>query len=142
MADEVTPFLTAEAIGTLWRPLKGTESALAALLVEAASGWIRRKVAAAGRPPLDPGDANAKLVVLDVVRSALEAAAPNRARQFSRTTGQRSTSWTYDEAAKLLEWLPNHYELLDLNPEAGRSAMPVGHFPVRPACGYPEERPW
>ena len=141
MAD-VTPFLTASAVGTLWRPLVGTEVALADLLVASASAWIRRKIADAGLPALAVDDPNAKLVVLDVVRAAIEGAAPNRARSFSRTTGQRSTSWTYDEAAKLLEWLPNHYELLGLPQDAGKTALGVGYFPIYPSCGYAEDRPW
>lgn len=114
---ETTPFLTVEQFQAMFaRALSAQEMTLAALLCQAAANWIRHP---SRLPGLPPSNTEAKLVTFDVVSAAL--ARPAEYVGFSsvtRTTDDRTTGYTLESAAQLLEFTDRHRDLLGLSTAA------------------------
>ncbi|GJJ23731.1 hypothetical protein [Mycolicibacterium mageritense] len=122
------PFLSADEFAALIAPrqLTAGERALVELLVQAAADWIRDPSRLPGLLRTDPlGATQAKLITYDVVSAVLgpSGTAPSdRLRQVMTQTDGRTTSLTYAEAAKLLEFDDRHLEMLGLSTTAAPQA--------------------
>ena len=124
---DVQPFLTAAQFAELIAPraLTAGETKLVELLVQATADWIRDPERRPGLATNDALATQAKLITYDVVNAALGAAGVDpRVRQMMATTDNRTTSITYAEAAKLLEFDDRHLMMLGLS----TTALPQAQF--------------
>ncbi|OCB46703.1 hypothetical protein A5721_10960 [Mycobacterium vulneris] len=126
--DPTTPFLSVDEFAALIAPrvLTAGERALVGLLVQAAADWIRDPERRPGLSGNDPLVTQAKLITYDVVSSVLSPAGLDdpRVRQVMTQTDSRTTSITYAEAAKLLEFDDRHLMALGLS----TSALPQAFY--------------
>lgn len=135
---DTSPFLTKEDFAAMILPrvLTSGETTLVGLLVQAAADWIRNPARRPGLAKTDPLATQAKLLTYDVVSSVISAAGVDpRVRQMMTQTDGRTTSLTYADAAKLLEFDDRHLQMLELS----TTAAPQAHFGDLPpdAAGYP-----
>lgn len=115
-------FANVEELTENWRPLSGPERARATQLLGAAGRWIRRKL-----PGIAADDPDAKLVSIEVVRTALDTADYAGHLSYSRTVGGISGSGTLANPGALLVFTDSHRELLGL-PTSESPTMPLGSF--------------
>lgn len=102
-------FANVEELKQNWRPLSEQEAVWATQLLDAAGRWITRK-----RPDIAPGDPDAKLVSIDVVRTALNTAEHAGRVSYSWTVGATSGSGTLANPGALLDFTDFHRELLGI----------------------------
>ena len=124
---DTQPFLTADEFAAMIAPriLTAGERLLVELLVQAAADWIRDPSRRPGLARTDPLAVQAKLLTFDVVSSVLGAAGVDpRVRQVMTQTDNRTTSITYADAARLLEFDERHLAMLGLS----TSAEPQARF--------------
>lgn len=127
MSGPVSLILTRPQFVALFRPLLGVEGDLADLLLEAATNRIRRKFLAAD-VTLDEQDAEVKLVVLEVVRTAIRNASNDFGglTQMSFTTDDATEQRTFFNPDAALDITDAHWLRLGLD----SSPSPQGCFPV------------
>ncbi|KXT55931.1 hypothetical protein Y710_16415 [Gordonia sp. QH-12] len=113
------PFVSIEEFAELWRPLSGAEKEYGAILLLAASNWIREH-----KPGIRDDDPAAKTVVVEVVKAVLLPGQWSGYSSWSKTVGQRTTTATLANPAAALDFTP----WLSLLGISGR-ARPVGNFP-------------
>ncbi|ORA24951.1 hypothetical protein BST13_33525 [Mycobacterium aquaticum] len=108
------------------RVLTAGERSLVELLVQAAADWIRDPARLPGLSTNDPLAVQARLITYDVVSSVLSPAGLDdpRVRQVMTQTDSRTTSITYADAAKLLDFDDRHLIALGLS----TSALPQATF--------------
>lgn len=116
----MSDFITTDELAEVWRPLTEAEAKYAALLITAASTWIRAK-----KPGILDNDPAAKLVTIEVVKAALLPGVNAGFSSVSETVGGKTTAWTLANASAALRFTDHHYLMLGIT----ISAMPVGHFP-------------
>jgi hypothetical protein len=124
---DTQPFLTDVEFAALIAPrqLTAGETALVKLLVQATADWIRDPARLPGLSRTDPLATQAKLLTYDVVSAVISAAGVDpRVRQVMTQTDGRTTSITYADAAKLLEFDDRHLIMLGLS----TTAEPVARF--------------
>lgn len=115
----MTAFASSNELAEEWRPLSTMEHSKATKLLAAASSIIRSK-----RPELADDDADAKTVVLDVVRGAMEHHGARGLSTFSKTVGPRTQAGSLVNATGDLQWLRWHCDLLGIS----FGTMPLGSF--------------
>lgn len=103
------PFVSLEDFVASFRPLKASEDQLAEWLLEVASDWIREH-----KPGISEGSVAAKLVVTEVVSTALRYNKYGPLSSFTEQTSHSVMSGTFTEAAKLLDFTDRHRELLGI----------------------------
>lgn len=112
-------FATVDEVARGRRPLTGDERLDAEALIAAASKWIRDR-----KPGILDDDPTAKLVVIQVVRTALDMAEHAGLRSYSSTVGGISLSGTLANPGDLLVFTDFQRELLGIS----TSTMPQWHF--------------
>lgn len=117
-------FAEVSELTEMFRPLTGREEAWADLLLQAAAVWIKEQ-----RPGIADDSLPAKVVSLDVVRTALETGKYTGHVSYSRTVGATAKSGTLAAAAGSLTWTDWHKEQLGISVRA----TPVGYFGDGPA---------
>lgn len=139
---DTTPFLTVPEFEAMIAPrsLTAGERLLVGLLVQAAADWVRDPARLPGLGTSDPRANQAKLLTFDVVSSVLGAAGIDpRVRQVMTQTDGRTTSITYADAARLLDFDDRHLAMLGL----ATTAEPVATFePFDVAFTDPGPRRW
>lgn len=113
------PFATTTDIENSWRNLSATEKVWAAQLLEAAARWIYRNTTIT-----DPGDGDAKLVSIAVVKGALIAGEHAGHLSYSKALGPRSRSGTLTNPDAALVWADWMKEQLGIDIRGG----PRGRF--------------
>lgn len=103
------PFLTIEELGLLWQPIAEPQKPLASLLLETADGWIRTRA-----PHIQDDSPAAKLVVLQVVRSAMTSGTLAGHVSYSKAIGPWSKSGTLANPEGYLKFTDEHYALLGI----------------------------
>lgn len=103
-------FATRDDIPDGWRPLTAAEQIDVLGKIAAVSHWIRQN-----RPDLPADDAQAKYVVVDVVRSALSNAKHAGHSSYSRTVGGVTRSGTLVDPGGTLVITAFHRELLGIS---------------------------
>lgn len=120
-------FLEVTAFATMFgRPLRASETAVAAPLLEVVDGWIRER-----KPDLPFDDPAAILVAFEVTRDALMYGKYGPLSSFQDTVAHRTKAGTID--AKFVERFitDRHREMLGINTVS--TAAPRGTFKV---CDY------
>lgn len=112
-------FATADDIARGRRPFTDDEKLDVEALIAAAGQWIRRR-----RPDIPDSDPTAKLVVTQVVRTAVDMAKHAGLSSFSKATGGVSRSGTLANPGELLVFTDFQRELLGIP----KGPMPKGHF--------------
>lgn len=105
-----TPFISVSDFAASFRPLKTSESQIAEWLIQVASDWIRDH-----KPGIADGSIPAKLVVVEVVSTALRYHKYGPLQSFTEQTSHSTMSGTFTDAAKLLDFTDRHRELLGIN---------------------------
>jgi hypothetical protein len=127
MTGPVSLIVTRAQLVALFRPLVGVEAELADLLLEAATNRIRRKFADAGATLVE-SDAEVRLVILEVVRTAIRNASNEFGglKQIAFTTDDATEQRVFANPGAQLDFTDAHWERLGLD----LSVSPRGHFPV------------
>lgn len=113
------PFVSVDALESLWRPLSGAEKEYAEILLAAASAWIREH-----KPGVADDDPNAKIVTIEVVKAVLLPGQWSGYSSWSKTVGNRIEAATLANPTAALDFTP-YLTLLGISTRA----MPVGNFP-------------
>lgn len=128
----MTAFATTTDVSGTWRALSAAETAYADLLLDAAAVWIRGR-----KPGIADDDAAARIVSIEVVRSALQKNKLEGLNTYTRTVGGRTESWTgartatAEELARTLEFSQYHQQLLGIwKPTGPRYTMGNAYRPV------------
>lgn len=95
-------------------PLTSAERDIAEQLLGAAARWIRSQ-----KPDIADGDPDAKVVCIEVVRTAMSTRAYAGHTSYSRTTGPRAKAGTLADPGGALVFSDWHKELLgiSINPQ-------------------------
>lgn len=127
MAGALSPIMSKADFVARFRPLDSVEDLLADDLLDAASEEIRQRFADAG-VTLDEQSKRVRLVVLEVVRSALRTAAGDFGglSEFSVTTDDATELRRFFNPSDALQFTEDHWIRLGLNMFPG----PRGCFPV------------
>lgn len=119
MSEPPFAFVYPGELAAAWRPLSEAEEVWAGLLLAAAAVWIREKV-----PGVADDSLAARVVSIDVVRTALETGKTPGHLSYSRTVGATAKSGTLAVAAGSLTWTDWHREQLGIRTRP----LPVGSF--------------
>lgn len=103
----------------MFRPLSAAEYNVATPLLEVADQWIRDH-----KPGIDDDDPGAKVVVFEIVRSAMLYGKYAGLSSFQETTGNRAKAGAIDSSEVERFVTERHREILGLK----RLAGPRGHF--------------
>lgn len=104
------PFITVEDFEASFRPLKTSEQQVAEWLLETASDWIREH-----KPSTPDGSVAAKLVVTEVVSTALRYNKYGPLTSFTEQTSHATMSGTFaGEAGNMLDFTDRHRKLLGI----------------------------
>lgn len=120
MAD----FLDVTAFAAMFRPLTTAETNVATPLLKVVDGWIRDR-----KPGIADDDPAAKVVVFQVVRTALIYGKYAGLSSFQDTTGDRTKAGTFDASDVEGFITDEHRQMLGLALRAG----PRGSFKT---CDY------
>lgn len=105
----MTPFISLSDFEDSFRVLKASETQVAEWLIQVASDWIREH-----KPGIADGSVAAKLVVVEVVSTALRYTKYGPLSSFTEQTSHSTLSGTFTEAAKLLDFTDRHREMLGI----------------------------
>lgn len=103
------PFVSLQDFEASFRPLKASETQTAEWLLQVASDWIRDR-----KPDISDGSVAAKLVVTEVVSTALRWNKYGPLSSFTEQTSHSTMSGTFADAGTLLDFTDRHRELLGL----------------------------
>lgn len=103
------PFLDVDDFQEGFRTLKTSEVQTAEWLLQVASDWIRQH-----KPGISSDSVAAKLVVSEVVATALRYTKYGPLIQFQEQTSNSMVSGRFTDAAKLLDFTDRHREMLGI----------------------------
>lgn len=115
------PFITVEELADSFRPLKASEEQVAEWLIQVASDWIWHR-----KPTISESSVAAKLVVTEVVSSALRFGRYTPLKSFTEQTSHSTLSGTFPDAARTLDFTDRHHVMLDLP----ITSPPIYSFPA------------
>lgn len=104
-----TPFIDVEDFSASFRALKPAEEQIAEWLIEVASDWIRQH-----KPGIPDNSVAAKLVVTEVVSTALRYNKYGPLSSFTEQTSHSTMSGTFSDAASTLDFTDRHREMLGI----------------------------
>ncbi|WP_064076696.1 hypothetical protein [Prescottella equi] len=117
-------YATADEVARGRRPLTADQRLDVEALIAAAGKWIRDRRTDCGKPAIPVDDPTAKLVVLQVVRTALGTEEYAGHISYSRVVGGLSESGTLANPGEFLMFTDFHHQLLGIP----TTAMPRATF--------------